>query len=159
NDQQRSLPVRARGERVVHGEHEVLTVLDVGRYMIVVRWKADRVEVAEVRVDPGDRWQCTPGSVLNEAGRLWVDAALDASLPAQARMAEECEPIMAAESVVAVGETQSARLEGVPAPGDVTGVQVPDERRAVVERWQVERKVIAAARSATANGVQTVGPG
>jgi hypothetical protein len=67
--------------------------------------KADRVEVAEVWVDPSDRRQRTPGGVLDEARRLWVDAALEPSLPAQDRMAEKREPIMVAEAVVAVGET------------------------------------------------------
>src|SRR5689334_23963058 len=73
-------------------------------------------------------------------------------------MAEEREPIMVAEAVVAVGETQRAGFEGVPAPGDAAGVEVPGERRAAVERWQVERQVIAAARRATANRIQAVGP-
>src|SRR5262249_52979880 len=154
-----SLPVRARRERVVDGEHEVLAVSDVSRRVIVVRRKADRVKVAEVRIDPGDGRQRTSGSGLDEARRLWVDAALDASLPVQDRVADERELSVVAEAIVVVGETQGAGLERVPAPGDTAGVEVPDERRAVVERWQVEREIIAAPRRAAAERIQPVGPG
>src|SRR5689334_22819171 len=130
---------------MVDGEHELLAVSDVRGYVIVVGRKADRIEVAEVWIKPGDGRQLAPGGVLNEARRLWVDTALEPRLPAQDRMAEERELVAVAEAVVAVGETQGAGLEGVPAPRDAVGVQMPDKRRAVVDRRQVERQLVAAA--------------
>jgi len=69
DDQQRLLPSGPRRERVVDGEHQLLAVLDIGRCVVVVGLKADRVEVAEVRVDPGDRWQPALSRVLDEARR------------------------------------------------------------------------------------------
>ena len=71
------------GERVVDREHEVLAVSDVRGRVVVVGPEADRVEVAEVRVDPGNRRQRAPGGVLEEARRLGVDADLEPGFPAQ----------------------------------------------------------------------------
>ena len=82
DDQQRFLPLGAGGQRVVDGEHELLAVLDVRRGVIVVGLEADGVEVAEVGVDPGDRRQCAPGGVLEEA-RPWESTLLDRGFPAQ----------------------------------------------------------------------------
>jgi hypothetical protein len=85
---------------------------------------------------------------------------LGPAFPVQVGPAEEREPVVVAECVVGVGETQGARrFEGIPAPADAAGVQVPHERRQVVQRRQVVRQVIAAARGLAADRVQPVGPG
>jgi hypothetical protein len=143
---------------VVDGEHELLAVLDVRRYVIVVGLEAGGVVVAEVRVDPGDRRQRAPGGVLEETRRLGVDP-LEPSFPVQVGPAEEREPVVMTERVASVGETQGASFEGIPAPRDAVRVQMPHERRLVIQRGEVARQVIAAARGAATNRLQPVGPG
>ena len=59
DDQERLVPLRARRHRVVDRENEVLAVIDVGGWVVVVLLEAERVEVAEDRVDPRDRRQRT----------------------------------------------------------------------------------------------------
>jgi Ser-tRNA(Ala) deacylase AlaX len=74
-------------------------------------------------------------------------------------VAKEREPLVVAQAVMSVSEAQRARLEAVPAPRDVVRVEVPNKRRLPVDRRHVRRQVIAAAGSAAANRVKTVGPG
>jgi hypothetical protein len=125
DDQQRFVPLRAGGQRMVDGQHQFLAVLDVGRGVVVVGLEADGVEVAEVRVDPGNRRQRALGGVGQEARRVSVDP-LDPAFPVQLGRAEEREPVMVAERITGIGEPQGAGgFEGVPAPRDAVGVQVP----------------------------------
>src|SRR5580698_4287262 len=103
--------------------------------------------------------QETDGSVLEEARRAAVHPDLERGFPVQVLPAEEREPVVVAELVAGIGQAQGPDLERVPAPADVVGVQVPDERRLVVHRRAVVRQVIAAAGGATRDRVETVGPG
>ena len=66
---------------------------------------------------------------------------------------------MVPEGVAGVGQAQGTHLEGIPAPRDTVGIEVPHERRLVVHRREVVRQVIAAARGAAGNRVEAVGPG
>ena len=66
---------------------------------------------------------------------------------------------MVAQLVAPIGVAQGPRLERVPVPRDVVGVEVSHERGMVVDRREVERPVIASAGGATADRVQAVGPG
>ena len=100
DDQERLFPLRAGCERVVDGEHELLAVPDVRGRVVVVGLKADRVEVAEVRVDPGDRRQRTMGGVFEKARRFCVDPELEPGPPVQVGLAEEREPVVVAQLVV-----------------------------------------------------------
>src|SRR5207302_2030164 len=121
--------------------------------------EADGVEVAEVGVDPGDRRERALGGVLEEAGRLGVYPDLKRGFPVQVFRAEKREVVVVSEGVTGVGETQGSDLEGIPAPGNAVGIEVPYERRLVVHRRAVVRQVIAAVRGAAGNRVEAVGPG
>ena len=76
DDQKRPLPLWAGGECVVDGEHELLAVPDVRWRVVVVCLESDRVEVAEVGINPGDGRQRPKRGVLQKARRFDVDPDL-----------------------------------------------------------------------------------
>jgi hypothetical protein len=90
---------RPGGQRVVDREHEFLAVFDVRGRVVVIGLEADGVEVAEVRVDPGDRRERALGGVLEEAGRLGVDPDLKRGFPLQVFLAEKREAVVVSEGV------------------------------------------------------------
>ncbi len=144
DDQQRAVPLRACCQRIVDGQDQVLAVLDIGRRVVVVDGEAEWVEVGECRVDPGHRSQRAGRGVVEEAGDLRVAADVENGLPRQAGLAEVAELVVVPQPVVDVGQAQRPWVEGVPAPGAVVGVEVPDEGGVVVQGRHMGRPVIPA---------------
>jgi hypothetical protein len=70
NNERRAAPVRAVEERGVGLQHELLSGVNVGRGVIVVRpgW-TDEGDVVEVRVDPGDGRKLSVSGVVDEIAR------------------------------------------------------------------------------------------
>src|SRR6266516_2289813 len=157
DDQQRAFPLRACGQRVVHGQNQVLAVFDVGRGVVVVDGESKWVEVGERRVDPGHRLQRAAGGVFEEAGDLRVDGDVEDGLPRQAGLAEVAEPLMVPQPVMNVGQAQRPWIKRIPAPGDVVDIEVPDKGWLVVEGRHVGRPVIPASSGYPTQGVQAVG--
>ena len=75
----------------------------------------------------------------------------------QAGLAEVAEPLMVAQAVMNIGEAQRPRVEGIPAPGDVVGVQVTDEGGLVVQRRHIGRPVIPASGRHTHSAYRRLG--
>ena len=80
DDQERLVALRARRHRVVDRENEVLAVIDVGGWVVVVLLEAERVEVAEDRVDPRDRRQRTRSGVFQKACHVRLDPEVQLGL-------------------------------------------------------------------------------
>src|SRR6266516_3475625 len=79
-----------------------------------------------------DTDRSVPADVLQEAGDLRVAADVENGLPWQAGLAEVAEPLTVSQQVVGIGQAQRPGVEGIPAPGDAVGVQVPGEGGLVV---------------------------
>ena len=159
DDQKRFLPLRARRHRIVDRQNEVLAILDVGGWVVVVLLEAQWVEVPPTRVDPRDRRQRAAGGVFQKGCRSRRDPPIQFGLPGQVGLGEVREPVVMASAVEPVGQPQAAYVAGVPAPGDAMRVEVPHERRLVVDRWQVVGPVIAASGGPAGQGVQAIRPG
>src|SRR5215468_2597409 len=105
-------------------EHELLSGTQIRRRVVVVRAFRAEADVDEVRIDPGNGRERAGRRVLEEALRP------QKLLPVEVRGNAEI-----AERVQRVDEPQHRYdVVCVPAPGDVRGIEVADERVQVVER-------------------------
>src|SRR5262245_65805656 len=98
DDQKRLVPLRARRHRMVDSQNKVLAALDVRGRMVVVLLETEWVEVAPVRIDPGDRRQRAAGSVFQKASILAFDPDGQRGLPGQAGRGEVSELVVMAHA-------------------------------------------------------------